>query len=59
MSSDSFFKRDKMINLVEIVFYSLIFTQPLVLFIILHFAMIYGIIYYAVQGNLQAAITSL
>lgn len=40
-------------------FYSLIFTQPLVLPIILYFVMIYGITYYAMQGNLQAAITSL
>lgn len=48
-----------MINLVEIVFYSLFFTRPLVLLIILSFAMIYEVIYYAMQGSLQAAITSL
>lgn len=58
LSSHSFFK-DKMINLVEIVFYSLFFTQPLVLLIILCFVMIYEVIYYAMQGSLQAAITSL
>ena len=59
MSSHSFLKKDKMINLVDIMFYSLIFTQPLVLLIILCFVMIYGITYYAMQDNLQAAITSL
>lgn len=46
-----------MIHLVEIMFYSLIFTQPLVL-LILCFVIIYGIIYQAMQGDLQAAITS-
>lgn len=60
MSGPRFLKEEKMINSVELVFYSLIFfTQPLVLLMILCFVMIYGIIYYAMQDNLQAAIISL